>query len=83
VLSKLAVLTKKHEVTFTLSAPASVELRVSRCAKHCRPVRSFTVKGRTGPNSTRLGRKLARGHYRLTATPTGGAAHSKKFTIAR
>ena len=85
MLSKLAVKAKKRTVTFALSAPASVELRLSRCDKHrhCHRIRRFTVAGTRGQNSARLRGKLARGRYSVTATPAGGVARTRRFTIAR
>jgi hypothetical protein len=82
VLSKLAVKAKKGTVSFRLSAPASVNVRLAKCAKGvCHRVRSLTVSGRRGSNTARLARRLGSGNYRLTATPAGGIARFAKFKV--
>ncbi len=47
----------------------------------------LTVDGHAGANKLHFGgklngKRLPKGHYRLTATPAGGKAHSTTFTIA-
>ncbi len=60
--------------------------RGPRCVRAVRIRGSFSHQGRAGVNSVRLparlgGRRLRAGRYRLTATPTGGAATRAPFRV--
>jgi CSLREA domain-containing protein len=76
-------------VSYLLDQDARVRFRLLRARPRRRPtrwvrVRSFSKAGDSGSNAFRMRTKgLARGRYRLIATPAGGSAVSRGFRLRR
>lgn len=70
---------RRESVSFTLSAPATVRVVVSRAGK---TFRRKTISGKAGHNSTSFGiRGLKKGRYTVTVTPSGGKAGRASFKV--
>jgi hypothetical protein len=85
VLSRLAVNARKGTVSFKLSRPAGVRLAVAVERKgRFVTLRRQSVRAKAGANKVRLKeRRLSAGAYRITASPSGGTAHSVRFRVRR
>jgi Ca2+-binding RTX toxin-like protein len=76
---------KKKMISYKLSEPAAVKLRIQRKAgrKWKTTRRALSQKGLTGLNKKRLGKRLGRGSYRLIANATDAAANRSKTRVIR
>jgi hypothetical protein len=85
-----ALTLKANKISYKLSEPATVKLRVQRKAgRKWKTLRgALSQTGAAGLNKLRFagrigGKRLARGSFRLTAVATDGAANTSKQRVVR